>query len=95
MLFENFSAEIFVHNIGLLSCKILITFPIYVEEIIQTRKCMWISPDGRYLAFATFNDSAVGEFKYPVFKTNHQYPEIFSLSYPKVCTYTYLFQVNY
>ncbi|XP_065222980.1 inactive dipeptidyl peptidase 10-like isoform X2 [Planococcus citri] len=59
---------------------------LYQEEITKKKKCMWFSPDGRYLAFATFNDTKVREFKYPVFKTNYQYPEIFSLFYPKVGT---------
>ncbi|XP_050434838.1 prolyl endopeptidase FAP-like isoform X2 [Adelges cooleyi] len=59
---------------------------LYQEEIFKSDKAFWFSPTGRYLAFATFNDTLVGEYKYPVYNTRSQYPYYQSLRYPKTGT---------
>ncbi|XP_049940274.1 inactive dipeptidyl peptidase 10-like [Schistocerca serialis cubense] len=65
---------------------------LYEEEILQSGAALWWSPDSRYLLFATFDDSSVGELRYPWYGsgTGHverpQYPQLRSLRYPKVGT---------
>lgn len=47
----------------------------------------WISPDGRYLAYASFDDTHVDTFTYEIYgdgKGEYQYPEEVHLKYPKV-----------
>lgn len=62
-----------------------VTMIFYIlEEIFKSDKAFWFSPSGRYLAYVTFNDSLVGEYKYPVYNTRFQYPYYQSLRYPKV-----------
>lgn len=59
-------------------------FDLFLEEIFKGDKAFWFSPSGRFLAYATFNDSLVGEYKYPIYNTRFQYPYYQSLRYPKV-----------
>lgn len=57
------------------------------EEILDTNSAMWFSKDSSYLLFASFNDTRVGELKYPWYGklgTRKIYPEIKTLRYPKV-----------
>nr|XP_018915973.1 PREDICTED: dipeptidyl aminopeptidase-like protein 6 isoform X1 [Bemisia tabaci]XP_018915974.1 PREDICTED: dipeptidyl aminopeptidase-like protein 6 isoform X1 [Bemisia tabaci]XP_018915975.1 PREDICTED: dipeptidyl aminopeptidase-like protein 6 isoform X1 [Bemisia tabaci] len=58
----------------------------YQEEIFKSGSGVWFSPDGRYLAYASFNDSLVGELKYPIYGMRTQYPHIEILRYPKAGT---------
>lgn len=55
-----------------------------LEEIFKSDEAFWFSPSGRFLAYATFDDSLVGEYKYPVYNTRFKYPYYHSLRYPKV-----------
>ncbi|XP_049834245.1 inactive dipeptidyl peptidase 10-like isoform X2 [Schistocerca gregaria] len=63
---------------------------LYEEEILKSSGAMWFSPDGRYLLYATFNDTRVGELRYPWYgtaqKDRPQYPQLRTLRYPKVGT---------
>ncbi|XP_060869072.1 prolyl endopeptidase FAP-like isoform X2 [Metopolophium dirhodum] len=59
---------------------------LYQEEIFKSDRAFWFSPSGRYLAYVTFDDSLVGEYKYPVYNTRFQYPYYQSLRYPKAGT---------
>lgn len=49
---------------------------------------MWFSPDGKHLAFATFNDTNVKEIVIPKYGTpgsiEDQYPSEQKIKYPKV-----------
>lgn len=59
----------------------------YEEEIFESKKAVWISPDNKKLAYIQFNDSNVfhmdipvyGEAGYPQF----QYPNAINVAYPK------------
>nr|CAD7432611.1 unnamed protein product [Timema monikensis] len=56
------------------------------EEILKSSSALWFSPDGQYLLFASFNDTLVGELKYPWYgslEVRLRYPQIRSIRYPK------------
>ncbi|XP_063241591.1 inactive dipeptidyl peptidase 10-like [Bacillus rossius redtenbacheri] len=62
---------------------------LYEVEVLKTAGATWFSPDGRYLLYASFNDSLVGEVKYPSYggaETRPRYPKMRSLRYPKTGT---------
>ncbi|XP_072156634.1 inactive dipeptidyl peptidase 10 isoform X2 [Bemisia tabaci] len=63
---------------------------LYEEEILGTNTALWMSSDGNLLLYACFNDSLVGEVKFPWYGTSDDsqqyYPEIRSLRYPKAGT---------
>lgn len=40
------------------------------EEIFKSQKAVWGSNDGSMLLYATFNDTNVGQMKYPWFSSN-------------------------
>lgn len=40
------------------------------EEILKSQKAVWGSNDGSMLLYATFNDTNVGQMKYPWFSSN-------------------------
>lgn len=74
---------------------------VYEEEIFESKKAVWISPDNKKLAYIQFNDSNVylmnipvyGEAGYPQF----QYPHAIDIAYPKTGTrnpLVKLFQVD-
>lgn len=59
-----------------------------VEEVFSSATAMWYSPDGRHLAFATFNDTVVKEMAFVHYgvpgSLEYQYPTEFKIKYPKV-----------
>ncbi|XP_050530217.1 dipeptidyl peptidase 4-like [Daktulosphaira vitifoliae] len=70
---------------------------LYEEEILKSRTAMWTSSPNTpkmMMLYATFDDTRVGEYKFPIYSTNvgsdsfkrHLYPEIRSLRYPKAGT---------
>lgn len=64
---------------------------VYKEEIFETKKAFWFSPDGQQLAFVRLNDSDVHLIRIPAYgpvpsTPEFQYPQLFSLRYPKVNT---------
>ncbi|KAL0119761.1 hypothetical protein PUN28_007890 [Cardiocondyla obscurior] len=63
---------------------------VYEEEVFGSPIGMWYSPDGRYLAFATFNDTQVKDIVYPHYgapgSLEDQYPTEVKIKYPKVGT---------
>ncbi|XP_071555267.1 venom dipeptidyl peptidase 4 [Temnothorax nylanderi] len=63
---------------------------VYEEEVFGSPTAMWYSPDGRYLAFATFNDTQVKDmaiFHYGIpGSLEDQYPTEVKIKYPKVGT---------
>jgi hypothetical protein len=64
------------------------TWPFLItEEILSSPNGLWFSPDAQFLLFAAFNDSLVGELKYPWYgriQERLRYPQIRMLRYPKV-----------
>ncbi|XP_032666841.1 venom dipeptidyl peptidase 4-like isoform X2 [Odontomachus brunneus] len=63
---------------------------VYEEEVFASPTAIWYSPDGRYLAFATFNDTRVMDMEYSHYGTpgslRNQYPIQVKLKYPKAGT---------
>ncbi|KAJ1527285.1 hypothetical protein ONE63_008805 [Megalurothrips usitatus] len=62
---------------------------LYEVEILRSPRAVWLSPDSKYLLFASFNDSRVGELKYPWYgslQEGTRYPKIRTLRYPKAGT---------
>lgn len=59
-----------------------------LEEILKTDCALKVSSDGKYLLFATFNDTEVKDAVYSIYgkpgELNSQYPSIMKLKYPKV-----------
>ncbi|XP_023712953.1 dipeptidyl peptidase 4 isoform X2 [Cryptotermes secundus] len=62
---------------------------LYEEEILKSPNALWFSPDAHFLLYASFNDSLVGELKYPWYgriQERLRYPQIRMLRYPKAGT---------
>lgn len=62
---------------------------VYEEEVLGSDAAAWISSDGKYLAYASFDDTNVETFTYQIYgdgKGEYQYPEEVHLKYPKVGT---------
>ncbi|KAF3911629.1 Seprase [Arthrobotrys entomopaga] len=61
---------------------------VYEEEILSDRKALWWSPDGKYLAFLSFDDTKVETYRVPYYmdgqKVAPSYPHELKLRYPKV-----------
>ncbi|XP_052125310.1 venom dipeptidyl peptidase 4 [Frankliniella occidentalis] len=57
---------------------------VYEEEVLASGAAMWPSPDGKKLAFASFDDSHVNHTFY--FKYDSQYPTVVNITYPKAGT---------
>jgi dipeptidyl-peptidase-4 len=60
---------------------------VYEEEIIESRSAMWFSPDGKNLAFLSFDDSEVPLFTVPYYMDGKKYPPAYpkekKIRYPK------------
>ncbi|XP_017030377.1 inactive dipeptidyl peptidase 10 [Drosophila kikkawai] len=54
-----------------------------VPELESRRSSMEFSPDGLYLAFLSYNDSEVNEYKYTWMGDDIKYPAVMSQRYPK------------
>ncbi|XP_017869836.1 PREDICTED: inactive dipeptidyl peptidase 10 [Drosophila arizonae] len=54
-----------------------------VPELESKRSSLAFSPDGMFLAFFSFNDSEVNEYKYTWMGDNIKYPAVLSQRYPK------------
>ncbi|KPM44158.1 putative dipeptidyl peptidase 4 [Neonectria ditissima] len=61
---------------------------VYEEEIFGTRSTFWFSPDAKFIAFLSFNETGVGTFTIPYYMDDQElaptYPEELDLRYPKV-----------
>ena len=60
---------------------------LYENEILRTSHTVWFSPNSLYLLYITFNDTAVGEYKYPWYESNNPkitYPKVKSFRFPTV-----------
>lgn len=63
---------------------------VYEEEIFGDRYTLWWSPDGKYIAYLSFNETGVGSFRIPYYMDSQEvapvYPRELELRYPKVGT---------
>lgn len=59
------------------------SFLVFPEEILQSYKAHWWSPDGLRLAYMTINDTLVPKMEVPFF-TGTPYPNTLEYHYPKV-----------
>lgn len=63
---------------------------LYENEILKTAHTMWFSPDGLYLLYLSFNNTAIEEYKYTWYgaEAGQQeiYPEIKTFRFPRVET---------
>jgi dipeptidyl-peptidase-4 len=60
---------------------------VYEEEVLGSATAAWFSPDGKYVAYASFDDTNVRDFMYELYgdgKGEYQYPKEVHLRYPKV-----------
>ncbi|KAF5017290.1 hypothetical protein F66182_10788 [Fusarium sp. NRRL 66182] len=61
---------------------------VYEEEIFGGRSALWWSPDAKFIAFLSFNETGVGTFTIPYYMDNQKlaptYPRELDLRYPKV-----------
>ncbi|KND91862.1 putative dipeptidyl peptidase 4 [Tolypocladium ophioglossoides CBS 100239] len=61
---------------------------VYEEEILSDRSALWFSPDAKYVAFLSFNETGVGTFRIPCYMAGQKvappYPKELELRYPKV-----------
>lgn len=71
---------------------------LYIEEILGAGASMWFSPDGNWLAVASFDDTNVEEFSYILYgeagDIEYQYEREVHLRYPKVCIWCYIYYHN-
>nr|XP_003707763.1 PREDICTED: venom dipeptidyl peptidase 4 isoform X1 [Megachile rotundata] len=60
---------------------------VYEEEVLASASALWFSPDGKHLAFITFNDTNVKDIVIPKYGTPggivYQYPLEENIKYPK------------
>ncbi|QPG98829.1 hypothetical protein C2857_000164 [Epichloe festucae Fl1] len=63
---------------------------VYEEEVLGDRSALWFSPDAKYVAFLSFNETGVGTFTVPYYMADQKfapsYPRELELRYPKVGT---------
>lgn len=62
---------------------------VYEEEVFKEDSAIWWSPAGDRIAFGSFNESAVPEYSFPIYSSNHwisaidPYPQSVTMRYPK------------
>ncbi|TQV93634.1 dipeptidyl-peptidase IV [Cordyceps javanica] len=63
---------------------------VYQEEVLGAASAFWYSPDGRFIAFLSLNETGVGTFTIPYYMDKQKfapvYPKELKLRYPKVGT---------
>ncbi|KAF2790567.1 hypothetical protein K505DRAFT_327491 [Melanomma pulvis-pyrius CBS 109.77] len=63
---------------------------VYEEEIFGDRFALWYSPDGKYIAYLSFNETGVDRFRIPYYMDGQKIapvnPRELELRYPKVGT---------
>lgn len=61
---------------------------VYEEEILSDRSALWYSPDAKFVAFLSFNETGVETFTIPYYMAGQKiapsYPRELKLRYPKV-----------
>ena len=65
---------------------------LHAEEVLSTNNAIWIAGDGAHMAFASFDDTLVENFDYPMYgqpsALQDQYPKTIPIRYPKVRSQT-------
>uniref|UniRef100_A0A8C0VTL4 Dipeptidyl peptidase 4 n=1 Tax=Cyanistes caeruleus TaxID=156563 RepID=A0A8C0VTL4_CYACU len=57
---------------------------VYEEEMFGTHSALWWSPNGKFLAYASFNDTEVPVIEYSFYSEDTlQYPKTIKIPYPK------------
>uniref|UniRef100_A0A8C3VKT1 Dipeptidyl peptidase 4 n=1 Tax=Catharus ustulatus TaxID=91951 RepID=A0A8C3VKT1_CATUS len=57
---------------------------VYEEEMFGTNSALWWSPNGKFLAYASFNDTEVPVIEYSLYSEETlQYPKTIKIPYPK------------
>lgn len=58
---------------------------VYEEEVFESDRALWWSPDGSYFAFLKIDETDVNEFTIPYYvqEENSIYPEMRTIKYPK------------
>ncbi|CAL8070492.1 unnamed protein product [Orchesella dallaii] len=59
---------------------------LYEAEVLHSDNAIWISPNGQYLVYASFNDTPVGEASYTWYADELPYPKLRTLRFPKAGT---------
>lgn len=63
---------------------------VYEEDVFGNRLALWYSPDAKFIAFLSFNDTGVGTFTIPYYMAGQEkapsYPRELELRYPKAGT---------
>lgn len=71
---------------------------VYEEEIFGDRYTLWFSPDSKFVAFLSFNETGVETFRIPYYMDNQEvapeYPRELELRYPKVGSKNPTVQLN-
>ena len=71
---------------------------VYEEEIFGARSTLWFSPDAKFIAFLSFNETGVGTFTIPYYMDDQKiappYPRELDLRYPKVGSKNPTVQLN-
>lgn len=65
------------------SCKLYVN-TYFSEEMLAAKYALWWSPNGKFLAYAEFNDSDIPIIAYSYYGDG-QYPRTINIPYPKVC----------
>lgn len=58
-------------------------FFVFSEEVFASNGAIWWSSDGRFLAYAEFNDTEVQKVEFSWYGSE-QYPQTVAVPYPKV-----------
>jgi dipeptidyl-peptidase-4 len=71
---------------------------VYEEEVFGDRKTLWFSPDAKFVAFLSFNETGVETFRIPYYINGRElaepYPDELELRYPKVGSTNPTVQLN-
>lgn len=63
---------------------------VYQEEMLSSASAFWYSPDGKFIAFISLNETGVGTYTIPYYMDDQKiapvYPKELKLRYPKVGT---------
>lgn len=54
----------------------------YEEEVFESAKANYWSPDSNYLAFVKFHQESVPLYNFPIYHQNRTYPELYEYKYP-------------
>ena len=57
---------------------------LYEEEILSNNNAIYLSPGGRKLCFASFNDSAVDLLSFPIYADQLGDSKLLNIRYPRV-----------